>query len=93
VKKNGSLPGVLGELVTVEGNGQGILVVSMMTSENPKSKKLETASGKRQLKYLTKKYLAKQGLKNFLGVYAPSKDAYKIKFLAAIDKDDDEGAE
>ena len=38
---------------------------------------------KRYLKYLTKKYLAKQELRQYLRVIATSKNAYELKFLAA----------
>ena len=38
---------------------------------------------KRYLKYLTKKYLAKQELRQYLRVIATKKDQYELKFLAA----------
>merc|ERR1712157_609286 len=37
---------------------------------------------KRYLKYLTKKYLAKQELRQYLRVIATSKNTYELKFLA-----------
>ena len=48
------------------------------------------ATAKRQLKYLTRRYLKKQTLSNYLRVLAPAKDKYKIKYLAASTEDADE---
>ena len=90
MKRNGSQPGVLNDLVEVTGNGDGVVTVTVTTSQNPKTKKMDTATAKRQLKYLAKKYLAKEKLNRFLCVYAPTKDSYKLKFLAAGGADDEE---
>ena len=43
----------------------------------------EPPFSKRYLKYLTKKYLAKQQLRNFLRVVASSKNAYELKYFKA----------
>ena len=45
---------------------------------------------KRYLKYLTKKYLKKQDVREFLRVVATSKNQYEVRF---IQTDNDDGAE
>ena len=45
---------------------------------------------KRYLKYLTKKYLKKQEIREFLHVVATSKNTYEIRYLQV---DNDEGAD
>lgn len=47
---------------------------------------------KRQLKYLTKRYLKKQQLKNFLRVVAASKNSYEMRYyqLSAGDEAEEE---
>ena len=49
------------------------------------------ATAKRQLKYLTRRYLKKQSLSNYLRVIAPKKDTYKIKYLATTGDAEEEG--
>ena len=44
---------------------------------------------KRYLKYLTKKYLAKQELRQYLRVISSSKNTYELKFLA-VNNDQEE---
>ena len=43
--------------------------------------KAETNFSKRYLKYLTKKYLKKHSLREFLYVVATNKDTYQIKYF------------
>lgn len=52
-----------------------------------------SATAKRQLKYLTRRYLKKQNLSNYLRVVAPKKDSYLIKYLASTNEDADEEEE
>merc|ERR1719379_506812 len=49
----------------------------------------ELPFSKRYLKYLTKKYLKKQQLRDFLHVVAPSKKTYELRYFN-INADDDE---
>ena len=44
----------------------------------------------RYLKYLTKKYLKKNSLRDYLRVVASSKDSYELKYFS-FDDDEDEG--
>jgi len=48
---------------------------------------------KRYLKYLTKKYLKKQTLRQFLRVVATSKDAYELKYYSMDAGDEEEEEE
>ena len=49
---------------------------------------------KRYLKYLTKKYLKKQILRQYLRVIATSKDAYELKYFSVeLDDEEEEGEE
>merc|ERR1740129_2572985 len=49
----------------------------------------ELPFSKRYLKYLTKKYLKKQQLRDFLHVAAPNKKSYELRYFN-INADDDE---
>merc|ERR1711862_88281 len=69
--------GNLGEKVKVTKDKAKILV----TAEAPFSK--------RYLKYLSKKYLKKQQLRDFLRVVAPSKTSYELRYFN-INEDNDE---
>lgn len=62
--------GQLGDNVKVQRSGDKLIV----TSQIPFSK--------RYLKYLTKKYLRKQQLKEWLRVVATAKDTYALKFYS-----------
>merc|ERR1712061_134814 len=69
--------GNLGEKVTVSREKSKIHV----SAEAPFSK--------RYLKYLSKKYLKKQQLRDFLRVVAPSKTSYELRYFN-INEDNDE---
>merc|ERR1712098_406914 len=69
--------GNLGDAVKVAREKTKVLV----TAEMPFSK--------RYLKYLTKKYLKKQNLRDFLHVIAPKKDTYELRYFN-INNDNDE---
>ncbi|XP_037088469.1 60S ribosomal protein L22-like [Pollicipes pollicipes] len=65
--------------------------------ERAKSKITVSASndikmGKRYLKYLTKKYLKKNSLRDYLRVVASSKDSYELKYFS-FDDEEEEGDE
>merc|ERR1712007_46852 len=75
--KVGGKTGNLGEKVTIGRDKAKINV----TAEAPFSK--------RYLKYLTKKYLKKQQLRDFLHVIAPNKHTYELRYFN-INADDDE---
>ncbi|XP_040116976.1 60S ribosomal protein L22-like [Oryx dammah] len=68
IKVNGKA-GNLGGVVTIERSKSKITV----TSEVPFSK--------RYLKYLTKKYLKKKNLRDWLRVVANSKESYELRYL------------
>jgi large subunit ribosomal protein L22e len=54
---------------------------------------LEHGFSKRQLKYLSKRYLKKQQLKNYLRVVAASKNSYELKYYNINAGDDAEEEE
>merc|ERR1712127_266937 len=70
--------GNLGDKVTVSREKSKIHV----TAEAPFSK--------RYLKYLSKKYLKKQQLRDFLRVIAPNKTAYELRYFNINEDNDDE---
>merc|ERR1711869_57190 len=76
IKVNGKT-GNLGEVVKVGREKQKVLV----------SVASDICFSKRYLKYLTKKYLKKQNLRDFLHVIAPKKDTYELKYF--INSNDD----
>jgi large subunit ribosomal protein L22e len=53
----------------------------------------ELGFSKRQLKYLTKRYLKKQQLKNYLRVVAASKNSYEMRYYSIGAGDDAEDEE
>merc|ERR1711924_222890 len=72
--------GALGEVVKVGREKQKVLVTVSS----------DIKFSKRYLKYLTKKYLKKQNLRDFLHVIAPKKDTYELKYFNINSNDDDE---
>merc|ERR1711918_227079 len=74
--KVGGKTGNLGDKVTITREKSKIYV----TAEMPFSK--------RYLKYLTKKFLKKQGLHDFLHVVASSKNMYDLRYFNIPDADD-----
>ena len=75
--KVGGKAGALGDAVTVSHDKTRVTV----TSEAPMSK--------RYLKYLTKKFLKKQQLRDWLHVIATNKSTYELRYFN-IHEDDDE---
>ncbi|KAI5124606.1 hypothetical protein M0805_004216 [Coniferiporia weirii] len=80
IKVNGKA-GHLGESVKISRDGKDRLVVN---SNIPFSK--------RYLKYLTKKFLKKNQLRDWIRVVAASKDVYQLRFynIAAGDEEEEE---
>ncbi|KAF2239296.1 60S ribosomal protein L22 [Viridothelium virens] len=78
IKREGRT-GNLGDVITISQQGDGkIEVVSH-----------EEFSG-RYLKYLTKKYLKKQQLRDWLRVVSTSQGVYELKFFNVVNDDADE---
>jgi len=72
----------LGEAVIVAREGANKITVTV---------KVGTVLAKRYVKYLTKKYLRKQSLRDFLRIVASEKTAYKLAFYKlSADAEDDE---
>ncbi|MQM16356.1 hypothetical protein Taro_049312 [Colocasia esculenta] len=80
IKVAGSKPGALGEAVTVSRDKSKIIV----TSEGPFSK--------RYLKYLTKKYLKKHNVRDWLRVIASNKDRsmYELRYFNIAENEGEE---
>eukprot|EP00012_Vannella_robusta_P012265 CAMPEP_0206197674 /NCGR_PEP_ID=MMETSP0166-20121206/9187_1 /ASSEMBLY_ACC=CAM_ASM_000260 /TAXON_ID=95228 /ORGANISM="Vannella robusta, Strain DIVA3 518/3/11/1/6" /LENGTH=120 /DNA_ID=CAMNT_0053615391 /DNA_START=26 /DNA_END=388 /DNA_ORIENTATION=+ len=76
IKVNGKA-GVLGDNVTVARNNTKITVDSTV----PMSK--------RYLKYLTKKFLKKHNLRDYIRVVASDKKTYELKYFVIQDDEDD----
>ena len=79
--KVGGKTGNLGELVTVSRDKAKVLVSA------------DTAFSKRYLKYLSKKYLKKQQLRDWLHVIASSKNAYELRYYNIHEQDAEEDDE
>lgn len=83
-KVNGGKAGELGESVTVRGDGSKLVV----------SAKPGTRFPKRYLKYLTKRYLKKDGSRDLFRIIAAKKNAYVLKLaIAGGDEAGEEQAE
>ncbi|XP_077998377.1 large ribosomal subunit protein eL22-like [Glandiceps talaboti] len=76
IKVNGKT-GNLGSHVTVERNKSKLIVQA------------DIAFSKRYLKYLTKKYLKKNNLRDWLRVVASNKETYDLRYFQ-INQDEDE---
>ena len=79
--KVGGKAGALGEAVSVAADKTKVTVTS------------EIAMSKRYMKYLTKKYLKKQQLRDYVHVVASSKGMYEMRYFNIPDndaEDDDE---
>lgn len=77
IKVNGKT-GQLGEAIVVSRDKSKITVVTT------------GAFSKRYLKYLTKKYLKKHNLRDWLRVVASSKNAYELRYYDINDEAEDE---
>jgi len=77
IKVNGKM-GNFGTAVTLEKQGKSKVVINS-----------DIAFSKRYLKYLTKKYLKKNNLRDWLRVVANSKDSYELRYFQ-INNDEDE---
>jgi large subunit ribosomal protein L22e len=83
IKVNGKA-GQLGEAVVVSRDKSKITIVTT------------GAFSKRYLKYLTKKYLKKHNLRDWMRVVASSKNSYELRYYNINDEaenDDDDGDE
>ena len=76
--KVGGKIGNLGELITVSRDKAKVLVSA------------DTAFSKRYLKYLSKKYLKKQQLRDWLHVIANSKTSYEMRYYNIHEQDAEE---
>ena len=76
--KVGGKTGNLGDLVTISRDKAKVMVTS------------ETAFSKRYLKYLSKKYLKKQQLRDYLHVVATAKNTYEMRYFSINSEGDDE---
>merc|ERR1711998_252036 len=76
--KVGGKTGNLGDLVSVSRDKAKVIVTS------------DTAFSKRYLKYLSKKYLKKQQLRDWLHVIASAKTSYELRYYNIHDQDAEE---
>merc|ERR1711990_1381469 len=76
--KVGGKTGNLGDLVSVSRDKAKVVVTS------------ETAFSKRYLKYLSKKYLKKQQLRDWLHVISNAKTSYELRYYNIHDQDAEE---
>merc|ERR1711908_208142 len=76
--KVGGKVGNLGDAVTVSRDKAKLVVTA------------ETAFSKRYLKYLSKKYLKKQQLRDWLHVIASNKQSYELRYYNIHDQDAEE---
>merc|ERR1740128_313104 len=77
IKVNGKAGNLGGGVVTIERSKSKITVSS------------EVPFSKRYLKYLTKKYLKKNNLRDWLHVVASAKDAYELRYFQINNEESD----
>lgn len=76
IKVNGKA-GVLGDAVKVQTSGTKVVVTTKI------------AFSKRYIKYLTKKYLKKQQIRDWLHVIADSKNSYELRYFQIGEEEED----
>eukprot|EP01115_Flamella_aegyptia_P002561 TRINITY_DN136650_c0_g1_i1.p1 TRINITY_DN136650_c0_g1~~TRINITY_DN136650_c0_g1_i1.p1 ORF type:complete len:133 (-),score=40.68 TRINITY_DN136650_c0_g1_i1:127-525(-) len=81
IKVNGGRAGVLGDKVEITRDKQKIYV------------KAKAPFSKRYLKYLTKKYLKSEDIRDYLRVVATDRDTYEVRYFQIEDDSDDEDEE
>lgn len=84
----------LNERIKVEGK-TGQLASHGVKVDVVKSRVVVTSEGpfsKRYLKYLSKKYLKRNSLRDWLRIVASSKDTYELRYFH-INQDEDEGSD
>ncbi|KAL3802424.1 hypothetical protein ACHAW5_001145 [Stephanodiscus triporus] len=87
----------LSERIKVEGKTGNLAQTNVVITRD--RTKITVASpndlglSKRQLKYLSKRYLKKQQLRDYLRVIASSKNSYELKYYQITAGDDDDAAE
>ena len=87
----------LNERIKVEGKTGNLAQTNVIITRD--RTKITVASpsdlgfSKRQLKYLSKRYLKKQQLRDYLRVIASSKNSYELKYYQITAGDDDDAAE
>ncbi|KAL3862239.1 hypothetical protein ACJMK2_008223 [Sinanodonta woodiana] len=77
----------------IKVNGKTNNLGSNVSLERNKSKVILTADiafSKRYLKYLTKKYLKKNNLRDWLRVVANQKDSYELRYFQINNEDEEE---
>ena len=86
----GMFASYLGERIKVD-NKRGNLGDNVKISNDKTSVSVNAAMpfSKRQLKYLAKKFLKKEGLRDFLHVLATNPSTYKLAFFQVQEKDDE----
>lgn len=82
----------LNDRIKIKGQ-TGVLAQNGVTITKDRSKLTvasppELAFSKRQLKYLSKRYLKKQQLRDFLRVVAASKNSYEMRYFRISDVDE-----
>eukprot|EP01115_Flamella_aegyptia_P000428 TRINITY_DN10618_c0_g1_i1.p1 TRINITY_DN10618_c0_g1~~TRINITY_DN10618_c0_g1_i1.p1 ORF type:complete len:93 (-),score=48.78 TRINITY_DN10618_c0_g1_i1:44-322(-) len=75
--KVGGKPGNLGDLIKISRDKTKITIVA------------DTVFTKRYVKYLAKKYLKKQQLRDWLRVVATAKNSYELKYFGIHDEEEE----
>ena len=87
----------LNERIKVEGKtgnlAQSNVVITRDRTKITVASPSDLGFSKRQLKYLAKRYLKKQQLRDYLRVIAASKNSYQLKYYQITTGDDDEAQE
>jgi len=68
-------------------------VVSLERNKNKIILNADVAFSKRYLKYLTKKYLKKNNLRDWLRVVAPNKDSYELRYFQINQEEEEDEKE
>merc|ERR1739848_392695 len=82
----------LKEKIKVDGKLNNLAGVTIENSKNKLTVSADIAFSKRYLKYLTKRYLKKNNLREWLRVVADDKASYTLKYFN-INQDDEESDE
>eukprot|EP00744_Colponema_vietnamica_P009144 GILI01013029.1.p2 GENE.GILI01013029.1~~GILI01013029.1.p2 ORF type:complete len:150 (-),score=33.56 GILI01013029.1:75-470(-) len=78
VKVNGGKPGVWGNIVQLARDGKKLVFTAQGSVLN---KQVSCPLAKRYVKYLTKKFLKKNQLRDYIRVVADSKNSYDLRYF------------
>merc|ERR1712121_151213 len=93
IMKVDDLKQFLEERIKVDGKLNNLEHINLESAKNKVSLVADRAFSKRYLKYLTKKYLKKNNLRDWLRVVASAKDTYELRYFQISNEEEEDEEE